>query len=110
MAEKKTTKKEIKKVEEKKEVSKSVLISPRMTEKGVLGQEKSGVYVFNVERDATKKQISASVKAVYKVTPVKVNTTQIADKKKFVRGKWGVKRGGKKAYIYLKKGDKIDVA
>lgn len=109
MAEKKITKK-VKKVVEKKEESRSILISPRMTEKAVLGQESKGVYVFNVERDSTKKQIAASVKADFKVTPLKVRTVQIVSKKKFSRGKWGMKGGGKKAYIYLKKGDKIDVA
>jgi ribosomal protein L23 len=30
-------------------------------------------------------------------------------KKKFFRGHWGVRGGGKKAYVYLKKGDKIDI-
>lgn len=110
MAEKKVIKK-VKKVDEKKEEkSLSVLISPRMTEKAVLAQEKRGVYVFNVERDATKSQIIGSVKAVYKVTPIRVNTAQVVSKEKFVRGKWGTKGGGKKAYVYLKKGDKIDIA
>ncbi len=109
MAEKKTTKK-VKKVEEKKEKSLSVLISPRMTEKAVLSQEKKGVYVFNVLPDATKSQIIGSVKAVYKVTPIRVNTSRVASKTKFFRGRLGTKSGGKKAYVYLKKGDKIDVA
>ena len=105
MAEKKTIKKE-----KKVEVSRSVIVSPRMTEKAVLSQEAKGVYVFNVKRDSTKKQIAASVKTDYKVTPLKVRTSQVPSKEKFSRGKWGVKGGGKKAYVYLKKGDKIAVA
>ena len=109
MAEKKTIKKE-KKVVEKVEVSRSVIVSPRMTEKAVLSQEAKGVYVFNVKRDSTKKQIAASVKTDYKVTPLKVRTSQVPSKEKFSRGKWGVKGGGKKAYVYLKNGDKIAVA
>jgi len=88
----------------------SVLVSPRMTEKSVLMQESRGVYAFNVLQDATKKSIAASVKAQYKVTPVKVRVAQVPSKPKFSRGRWGVKSGGKKAYVYLKKGDKIDVA
>jgi ribosomal protein L23 len=32
----------------------------------------------------------------------------IPKKNVFVRGKWGTKGGGKKAYVYLKKGDKIE--
>lgn len=91
-------------------VRKPVLIKPRMTEKAVLKQEKQKVYTFNVEKEATKKSIKDAIKATYKVTPMKVRTLAVSSKKKFVRGKWGVKGGGKKAYVYLKSGDKIDVA
>lgn len=87
----------------------SVLLRPRITEKAVVGADKNGVYVFEVASKATKSQIAASVKAAYKVTPVKIRTTRIAEKKVFVRGKHGVKTGGKKAYVYLKKGDKIEL-
>jgi large subunit ribosomal protein L23 len=87
----------------------SVLLRPRITEKAVVGADKNGVYVFEVAAKATKGQIAASVKAAYKVTPVKIRTTRIAEKKVFVRGKHGVKTGGKKAYVYLKKGDKIEL-
>lgn len=87
----------------------NVLLKPRITEKAVIGADKNGVYVFEVSSKATKKSISASVKALYKVTPVKVRTAKIMSKAVFVRGKRGVKKGGKKAYVYLKKGDKIEL-
>jgi large subunit ribosomal protein L23 len=87
---------------------KSVLRGIRMTEKAVLASESRGMYAFNVTPDATKAQVTASVKAAHKVTPVKVRLVAIPTKKVFVRGKWGVRGGGKKAYVYLKKGDKID--
>ena len=89
--------------------NKNVLVRPRITEKAALGADKSGVYVFEVTKDSTKASIAASVKATYKVTPVKVRVAKIAAKKVFVRGKRGVKSGGKKAYVYLKKGDKIEL-
>ncbi len=95
---------------EKKTTLKSSLISPRMTEKAVLLQEAKGVYVFNVEKDATKRGIFLSIKEKYKVTPRMVRVASIPAKKKIFRGKLGVRGGGKKAYVYLKKGDKIDVA
>lgn len=98
------------KTQEKKEEKKSVLIKPRITEKSALQQDKRGVYAFNVERDATKKSIIASIKAEYKVTPVRVHMVTVPSKRKVVRGKWGIKGGGKKAYIKLKKGDKINIA
>lgn len=87
----------------------NVLVRPRITEKAVLGADKSGVYVFEVMPKATKTQIAASVKAAYKVEPVKVRIAKIPAKAVFVRGKKGVKSGGKKAYVYLKKGDKIEL-
>ena len=88
---------------------KNVLKGPRITEKAAIGADKNGVYVFEVTSDATKKSIADSVKGSYKVTPVKVRTANIPEKKVFVRGKRGVKTGGRKAYVYLKKGDKIEL-
>lgn len=87
----------------------NVLLHPRITEKAALGADKLGVYIFEVTLDSTKKSISASVKAVYGVTPTKVRVAAIPTKQVFVRGKRGVKSGGKKAYVYLKKGDKIEL-
>jgi large subunit ribosomal protein L23 len=88
---------------------KNVLLCPHITEKAALGADKSNVYVFEVAKDATKKSISASVRDSYKVTPEKVHMLTIPSKRVFVRGKKGVKSGGKKAYVYLKKGDKIEI-
>ncbi|KKQ83249.1 MAG: 50S ribosomal protein L23 [Parcubacteria group bacterium GW2011_GWB1_38_8] len=88
---------------------KNVLLRPRITEKAAVGADKFNVYVFEVAENATKKSISASVRDAYKVTPEKVNVVTIPSKQVFVRGKKGVKSGGKKAYVYLKKGDKIEL-
>lgn len=87
----------------------NVLLRPRITEKAAIQADKANVYVFEVTTTATKTQISASVKAQYKVTPTRVRVARIADKQIFFRGKKGVKKGGKKAYVHLKKGDKIEL-
>ena len=87
----------------------NVLLRPRITEKAALAADKTNVYIFEVTKDSTKKSISASVKAAYGVTPEKVRVATIPAKQVFVRGKRGVKSGGKKAYVYLKKGDKIEL-
>lgn len=87
----------------------TVILRPRVTEKAALKADKSNVYVFEVMKDATKKQIIASIKEAYKVTPISVHLLAIPSKKVFRRGKFGVKKGGKKAYVELKKGDKIEV-
>jgi ribosomal protein L23 len=67
------------------------------------------VYVFQVLGTGNKKSIAQAITAQYKVTPVKVSIVRIPAKETFVRGKRGMKAGYKKAYIYLKKGDKIEI-
>lgn len=89
-------------------VLKSVIKKPHLTEKATLLSEKN-VYVFEVEKKANKTEVKKEIERIYKVKPVKVNIAVTGDEKVFVRGKWGVKRGIKKAYVYLKKGDKISV-
>lgn len=84
----------------------SILKEPRVTEKATVLQG-SNVYTFNVPRSVTKPEIAKIIKELYKVTPVKIRTVQIPAKQVFVRGKKGTKQGGKKAYIFLKKEDKI---
>lgn len=87
----------------------SVLKRPRITEKAALGADKNNVYVFEVFEKATKGSVSASIREAYKVTPEKVRIARAPAKNVFVRGKRGVKSGVKKAYVYLKKGDKIEI-
>lgn len=87
----------------------SVVLHPRITEKAALSADKKGVYVFEVTKDATKKSVVASIRDAYKVTPEKIRFVAIPKKKIFYRGRPGVKGGGKKAYVYLKKGDKIEI-
>ncbi|MEK7589703.1 MAG: 50S ribosomal protein L23 [Patescibacteria group bacterium] len=88
----------------------SVLAQPRITEKATM-KAKTGVYIFEVRTNATKKEIGSAVKHYYNVTPVKVNIVKIPSKKVSSRTtrKKGVKAGGKKAYVFLKKGDKIEI-
>lgn len=87
----------------------NVLLRPRLTEKAAVGADQNNVYVFEVKKEATKESVAASVKALYKVTPTRVRITMIPSKAVFIRGKKGVKSGGKKAYVHLKKGDKIEL-
>ena len=83
------------------------LIRPRITEKAAIQAEK-GMYSFEVSSTATKPEIRAAVKDMYKVTPIRVNILA-ANKKNIVRrGRKGVKSSNKKAVVLLKKGEKID--
>lgn len=86
------------------------IVRPRVTEKATVKAEAHNAYTFEVAAHATKRSIAEAVKEAYKVTPIKVNIVRLPAKQVFVRGKKGVKQGVKKAYIYLKKGETIEIA
>ncbi|MFA6458801.1 MAG: 50S ribosomal protein L23 [Candidatus Paceibacterota bacterium] len=87
--------------------SSAAIIRPRITEKsGVMSQ--SGVYTFEISRDANKDSVRKAMKALYNVTAVKVGIVNIAAKSVFVRGKKGRIPRMKKAFVTVKKGEKID--
>ncbi len=85
-----------------------VLVNPRVTEKATIASERD-VYVFDVAKDSNKFKIKEAIEFFYKVTPVKINIVTVPAKNIIYRGKKGVKSGGKKAYVYLKEGDKINI-
>lgn len=85
-----------------------VIIRPRITEKASILVEEGNVYTFDVLPGSTKSEVAKAVENHYKVRPMKVNITDIKAKRVFRRGKRGTKAGGRKAMVYLKKGDKIE--
>jgi large subunit ribosomal protein L23 len=88
-----------------------VIVKPRITEKATW-HSAEGVYVFIVSPNANKQQVAQAVRAIYKVTPRKVHIVTIPSKRKRSSrtGKLGVKGGGKKAYVYLKKGETVNLS
>jgi large subunit ribosomal protein L23 len=88
-----------------------ILKTPRITEKAVY-MTMQHAYVFDVAQDATKRDVMTAVKALYDVTPRKVNIVN-KEPRAYVarfRNRVGTLSGVKKAYVFLKKGDKIDLA
>jgi ribosomal protein L23 len=104
MATKKTT-------TEKEEVKNEAkfIIAPRVTEKASM-QSSHNAFTFVVTSSATKRLLMDEIKKEYKVTPRAINITNLPATKVFVRGKWGMKKGMKKAVVFLKKGDTIKLA
>ena len=88
-----------------------VLQNPRITEKATTHAEES-VYVFDVAESATKRMVMQAVFVHYKVRPrmIRVVTIPTKVKRSMRTGKTGVKHGGKKAYVYLKKGEQITIS
>lgn len=88
----------------------TIIKNPRITEKASFAGEQN-VYTFDIATGAhktNKTEIKKAIFAIYKVKPVKVNVLTVPRKKIMSRGKIGLKGGGRKALVYLKKGDKIE--
>lgn len=88
-----------------------IILTPRITEKAVQ-MTLQHAYVFEVAMDATKRDIITAVKALYGIAPRKVNIVR-KNSRAYVarfRNRRGKKSGVKKAYVFLNKGDKIDLA
>lgn len=88
----------------------AVIIGTRITEKAV-GMTDRNVHTFIVRTDATKFDVRDAVKEIYKVTPVRIN---IVNRAPAMRPSGSKNRkvkvpGQKKAYVYLKKGDTINL-
>jgi len=89
----------------------SVLVKPRITEKAATLLERD-IYTFEITKGASKYDVRDAVKSLYKVTPVSI---RIVNKKprhymSKARGRDMMEPGLRKAYVYLKKGDRIDLA
>ncbi|HLP43942.1 MAG TPA: 50S ribosomal protein L23 [Candidatus Nanoarchaeia archaeon] len=86
-----------------------VILVPRITEKATVKADAENVYVFEIAHDANKTTVSQAIKAMYNVVPVRVNIARNPGKTLFRRGKTGFTSGVKKAYVYVKKGEKIEI-
>ncbi len=89
-------------------IMESVLRRPTITEKASALAEKN-VYVFEVDKRTNKIMVKQAIKEIYNVSPIKVNIVNSPSKRVFSKGIRGVKSGKKKALVYLKKGDSIEI-
>lgn len=85
------------------------IIKPHIAEKSTSLNEK-GVYVFKIKKSANKPMVRQAIKEAYGVLPIKINIINIPSKKIFLRGRHAVKPGYKKAIVYLKEGEKINIS
>jgi large subunit ribosomal protein L23 len=86
------------------------VLRPLITEKAHSQSETNNVFTFKISEEANKTEVAKYIKSKYKVEPVKIAIVNVKGKKVFSRGKVGFKPGSRKAYVYLKKGDKIEIA
>ena len=86
-----------------------IILAPHITEKGAVVATTSNAYVFRIHQDADSRLVAKAVEAIYGIKPVKVNIVRNPAKKVIIRGTRGVRNARSKAYVYLKKGDKIEL-
>jgi large subunit ribosomal protein L23 len=106
-------KKDVKETEKKinlreKSIAPDVLIGPHITEKATFLNERN-VYVFEIKPKSNKIMVKQAIKELYGVVPKKIRIINSPSKTRFFRGQKGEKGGYKKAMIYLKEGDKIEI-
>ncbi|MFT7506956.1 MAG: large subunit ribosomal protein L23 [Acidimicrobiales bacterium] len=87
-----------------------VIVKPHVTEKAV-GMGERNVHTFIVRPDATKYLVRDAIKSLYNVTPVKINIVNKTPRqfKSKTKGRRLTEKGVKKAYVYLKDGDSINL-
>lgn len=88
----------------------SVIKRPRITEKAALLSD-NNVYTFEIAQGASKYEVRDAIKAIYKVTPIKVNIVNRKPRHSISRsrGRDVMEHGLRKAYVYLKDGDRIEL-
>lgn len=88
-----------------------VLKHARITEKASMHQG-AGVYTFDIAEGTTKRGVIQAIHALYNVTPRMVRVVKVPSKvRRSARtGKVGMKRGGRKAYVFLKRGETITIS
>lgn len=91
-----------------KDLSRGSVIKPHVTEKSSLFGEK-GVYVFKVKPSFNKIMVKAAIKNNYGVSPLKIRIINTPPKIVSLKRRRVAKPGFKKAIVYLKKGEKINI-
>lgn len=86
-----------------------IILKPRITEKAAVSAELSNAYVFEISKTANKISVSQAIKSLYNVSPRKVNIVKLPAKKVMHKGKSGKTNSVTKAYVYLNKGEKIEI-
>jgi large subunit ribosomal protein L23 len=84
-----------------------VIRRPLVTEKGVAKKDEERTLCFEVAQDANKSQVKSAVERLFKVKVEEVRTANFEGKMRR-RGRFvGYRSDWKKAYVRLKKGEKV---
>jgi large subunit ribosomal protein L23 len=87
-----------------------VLRAPQISEKATWVADKNGQVIFRVAPDATKPEVKAAVEALFKVEVEAVQVLNVKSKEKRRGRITGHRKGWKKAFVSLKRGQEINFA
>jgi len=86
-----------------------ILIRAMISEKATTMQEKQNCFVFRVAIDANKLEIKHAVEKAFGVNVTNVSVAVIKGKTKKLGRFQGQRSDWKKAYVWLKEGEKIEL-
>lgn len=84
----------------------SIITSPILTEKAALGMDR-GLYVMIVDKRATKNSIATEIKRQFDLDVVSVRIVNLPAKRVKFKRLPGIQTARRKAYVQLKKGQKL---
>lgn len=86
-----------------------IILGPIITEKTTVNKDMNNTYAFDVAVKANKKEIKEAVEKLFSVNVTDVKTVMLQGKVK--RTKWipGRRKTRKKAYVTLKKNQRIEL-
>jgi large subunit ribosomal protein L23 len=88
----------------------AILLKPVITEKATnLQTADEPQYTFRVRISANKNEIKKAVETAFKVKVKSVNTMRVKGKMRRVRVQLGKRSDWKKAFVTLKKGERIEI-
>jgi large subunit ribosomal protein L23 len=86
-----------------------ILFQALISEKATTLQEQANCYMFRVAHDANKLQIKQAVEKAFNVKVKNVATTNVKGKTKRLGRFQGRRSDWKKAFVWLKPGEKIEL-
>ncbi len=93
----------------REEEARNVIVSPVVTEKATLLQEKANQYTFRVHPRANKIQILQAARKLFNVGIVDVQVIRVRGKERRIGRSRGFRPSWKKAILTVKAGEKIEL-
>lgn len=87
----------------------NIIKRPLLTEKSGLLKENGNFYLFEVNKNASKKMIKKAIEEIFKVHVVKINTLTMPGKVKRFGRIISKAQKFKKAVVKIKEGEKIEL-